>query len=150
MKTCFGYMSTVGPDTIAQFAVPWWFRTDFSGRLQPGQDATLIVNGVVGQADVWLNGQEVATQATVQGAYTRYSFDVTGLLRSGDNALALEVYPNDPTAMYTLDNVDWTQIPPDNNTGIQFPIQLHVSNALGLEQPPCAATRRPRHAAARR
>jgi exo-1,4-beta-D-glucosaminidase len=133
MKACFGYMHRIGPDTIARFAVPWWFRTDFSGDLRPGQDASLIVNGVVGQADLWLNGREVATQATVQGAYTRYSFDVTGLLRPGDNALALEVYPNDPTAMYTLDNVDWTQIPPDNNTGIQFPIQLHVSNTLGLD-----------------
>ncbi len=23
--------------------------------------------------------------------------------------------------MFTLDDVDWNQIPPDNNTGIQFP-----------------------------
>ena len=31
------------------------------------------------------------------------------------------LYPNDPNTMFTLDDVDWTQIPPDNNTGIQFP-----------------------------
>ena len=55
-----------------------------------------------------------------------------GLLRRGANALALEVYPNDPNTMFTLDNVDWTQIPPDNNTGIQFPIQLHTSGPLAL------------------
>jgi exo-1,4-beta-D-glucosaminidase len=132
MKTCFGYMSKVGPDTISQFKVPWWFRTDFTGGLTAGQDATLIINGVVGQADVWLNGSEIATQATVQGAYTRYTFDITSQMLSGDNALAIEVYPNDPTSMLTLDNVDWTQIPPDNMTGIQFPIQLHISNPLGL------------------
>ena len=29
MKSCFGYMDTVGPDTIRRFSVPWWFRTDF-------------------------------------------------------------------------------------------------------------------------
>ena len=34
--------------------------------------------------------------------------------------------------MFTLDNVDWTQIPPDNNTGIQFPVQLHTSAALAI------------------
>ena len=34
--------------------------------------------------------------------------------------------------MFTLDNVDWTQIPPDNNTGIQFPVQLHTSGPLAL------------------
>src|ERR1700733_3329178 len=25
MKNCFGYMNTIGPDTLAQFDVPWWF-----------------------------------------------------------------------------------------------------------------------------
>ena len=34
--------------------------------------------------------------------------------------------------MFTLDNVDWNQIPPDNNTGIQFPIQLHTAGPLAL------------------
>ena len=32
--------------------------------------------------------------------------------------------------MFTLDDVDWNQIPPDNNTGIQFPVQLAVDGAL--------------------
>ena len=50
------------------------------------------------------------------------------------NTLALEVYPNNPNTMFTLDNVDWTQIPPDNNTGIQFPIQLHTSGAARAQQ----------------
>ncbi len=81
---------------------------------------------------MWVNGTEVATQETVQGDYTRYTFDISELLRRGVNTLALEVYPNDPNTMFTLDNVDWTQIPPDNNTGIQFPIQLHTSGPLAL------------------
>jgi exo-1,4-beta-D-glucosaminidase len=132
MKTCFGYMDQVGADTIAEFKVPWWFRTNFSAQPRPGSYTDLIINGVVGQADVWVNGTEVATQATVQGDYTRYTFDITNLLRRGDNTLALEVYPNDPNTMFTLDNVDWTQIPPDNNTGIQFPIELHTSGPLAL------------------
>ncbi|HET7051113.1 MAG TPA: hypothetical protein VFI54_22790, partial [Solirubrobacteraceae bacterium] len=97
-----------------------------------GQHTQLIVNGVVGQADLWLNGKQIASQSTVQGDYTRYTFDVTGLLHNGANALALEVYPNNPNTMFTLDNVDWTQIPPDNNTGFQFPIQLHTSGPLAL------------------
>jgi exo-1,4-beta-D-glucosaminidase len=132
LKGCFGYMDAVGPDTVARFAVPWWYRTTFHG--DPGSDrhASLVVNGVVGQADVYLNGHEVATQATVEGAYTQYSFDVTRWLRPGANAVALRMYPNDPSTMFTLDNVDWTQIPPDNNTGIQFPVQLHTSGAVAL------------------
>jgi hypothetical protein len=132
MKHCFGYMDRVGKDTIKRFAVPWWFRTTFSSRLSHSQHAQLIINGVVGKADAWLNGKRIARRSTVQGDYTRYTFDVTGRLRHGTNALALKVYPNNPQKMFTLDNVDWTQIPPDNNTGIQFPIQLHTSGPLAL------------------
>jgi exo-1,4-beta-D-glucosaminidase len=132
LRTCFGFTTEESAVTIPPFNVPWWFRTDFHSDLRPGQHATLVVNGVVGQADAWVNGHEVGTQDVIQGAYARYSFDVTGLLQRGTNTLALEVYPNDPSTMFTLDNVDWTQVPPDNNTGIQFPVQLHVSDAVGL------------------
>jgi exo-1,4-beta-D-glucosaminidase len=133
MQKCFGPpMTFPGKETDPLFDVPWWFRTDFSPGLMPGQDAKLVINGVVGQADVWLDGTEVATEATVEGDYTSYTFDVTNLIRPGLNALALELYPNNPQSMFTLDDVDWNQIPPDNNTGIQFPVQLHVSDALAV------------------
>ncbi|HTJ70114.1 MAG TPA: beta-mannosidase [Actinospica sp.] len=130
MKSCFGYESKVGADSVAQFDVPWWYRTNFTANLNSGQHANLVVNGVVGAADVWVNGKEVATQSTVEGAYTRYTFDVTGDLNQGTNTVALEVYPNNPQSMLTVDDVDWNQVPPDNNTGIQLPIQLLTSGAL--------------------
>jgi len=132
LKDCFGYMDTIGADTIPEFSVPWWFRTNFFADPGRSRYTDLIVNGVVGQADVWVNGHEVATQDTVQGDFTRYTFDITSLLRPGANSLALEIYPNNPNTMFTLDNVDWTQIPPDNNTGIQFPVELHTSGPLAL------------------
>jgi exo-1,4-beta-D-glucosaminidase len=132
LQLCYGTQSKIGPDTVAAFSVPWWWRTDFTPNLQTGQSATLIVNGVVGSANVWVNGTQVATSATVTGAYTRFTFNITSLIRSGTNSLAIEVNPNDPTSMFTLDNVDWTQIPPDNNTGVQFPVQLQVDGALAV------------------
>ena len=123
-------MNRIGADTVPRFGVPWWWRTSFTPDLRPGQHATLIVNGVIGSASVWVNGHEVATPATVTGAYTRFAFDITGLVRPGTNTVAIEVNPNDPNTMFTLDDVDWNQIPPDNNTGIQFPVQLAVDGAL--------------------
>src|SRR5262249_12692050 len=132
LQLCYGFMSRIGPDTVSQCSAPWWWRTDFTPSLQAGQVATLVVNGVVGSANVWVNGTEVATSSTVTGAYTRFTFNVTNLIVSGTNSLAIEVNPNDPTSMFTLDNVDWTQIPPDNNTGIQFPVQLQVDGALAV------------------
>ncbi|HEY0808341.1 MAG TPA: beta-mannosidase, partial [Pseudonocardiaceae bacterium] len=132
MKKCFGQMTTVGAETIAQFMKPWWFRTDFTANVSAGQTASLIVNGVVGKADVWLNGKQVASNTTVTGAYTRFTFDVTGNLRAGTNSLAIEMFPNDPSKMLTVDDVDWNQIPPDNNTGIQFPVQLAIAGPLSV------------------
>ena len=70
MQLCYGSMSRIGPVTVNAFAVPWWWRTDFTPNLATGQSATLIVNGVIGSANVWVNGTEVATSATVTGALT--------------------------------------------------------------------------------
>ncbi|MCX4748930.1 hypothetical protein OG455_26010 [Kitasatospora sp. NBC_01287] len=129
MKTCFGQLTKVGADTLAPFNVPWWYRTDFTAP-PAGQDATLVLNGVIGAADVWVDGTQVATAAQVTGGYARTAFDVTKLLKSGTNSLAVEVHPNNPSTMLTVDDVDWSQIPPDNNTGIQFPVQLRTGGPL--------------------
>ncbi len=130
MQLCYGSLSSIGADTDALFDVPWWWRTDFTPNLASGQVATLIVNGVIGSANVWVNGTEVATSSTVTGDYTKFSFNITNLVTSGTNSVAIEINPNDPLTMFTLDDVDWNQIPPDNNTGIQFPVQLAVDGAL--------------------
>jgi exo-1,4-beta-D-glucosaminidase len=130
LKRCYGSMNQVGADTVAEFDVPWWWRTDFAPRLRPGQTATLIVNGVIGSANVWVNGHEVGSSATVTGAYTRFRFSVGSLAGPGTNSLAIEVNPNNPGTMFTLDDVDWNQVPPDNNTGIGSPVQLEVDQAL--------------------
>src|SRR5215469_13349847 len=132
IQLCYGFMGKIGPVTTSLFSVPWWWRADFTPNLAAGQTATLIVNGVIGSANVWVNGTEVATSSTVTGAYTRFTFNISNLIRSGTNSLAIEVNPNDPTTLFTVDNVDWTQIPPDNNTGIQFPVQLQVDGALAV------------------
>jgi exo-1,4-beta-D-glucosaminidase len=130
MQSCYGYLSSIGADTLPEFDVPWWWRTDFTPNLASGQVATLIVNGVIGSANVWVNGSEVATSSTVTGDYTKFTFNISNLVLSGTNSLAIEVNTNNPLTMFTLDNVDWTQIPPDNMTGIQFPVQLAVDGAL--------------------
>src|ERR1700730_9291495 len=87
MRNCYGFMNAVGADTVARFRVPWWWHTDFMPNLRSGHVATLIVNGVIGSANVWVNGREVATSATVTGAYTRFRFNITHLVAPGTNVL---------------------------------------------------------------
>src|SRR5262245_17028534 len=132
MQLCYGFMSRIGPDTVNTFSVPWWWRTDFTPNLTAGQTATLVVNGVIGSANVWVNGTQVAASATVTGAYTKFAFNILNLTVAGTNSVAIQVNTNAPTTMFTTDNVDWTQIPPDNNTGIQFPVQLQIGGALSV------------------
>jgi len=126
MKKCFGL------DNNPMFEVPWWFRTDFSPNFHAGQDARLTVNGILGAADVWVNGKQIATRATIQGDYTRYTFDVSQLIRPGKNSLAVMVYENQPDTMFTVDDVNWNELAPDHNTGIQFPITLHIADGLSV------------------
>ncbi|HEV2373406.1 MAG TPA: beta galactosidase jelly roll domain-containing protein, partial [Streptosporangiaceae bacterium] len=122
MKLCYGFLGSIGSDSDKLFNIGWWWRTDFTSSLTSGQSASLIVNGVVGAANVWVDGQQVATSSTVTGINTRFTFSLTSLLRQGTNSVAVEVLPNNPQTMFTVDDVDWNQIPPDNNTGIPFPV----------------------------
>ena len=131
MKACFGYMSQVGPDTIAQFAVPWWFRTTF--RRRPGRaHEQLIINGVVGQADVWVNGTAWPATRSSRAPSPALSLTSRGCVAPGRQRPRARSAAQRPDEVFTLDNVDWTQIPPDNNTGIQFPIQLQTVQALAI------------------
>ena len=67
------------------------------------------MHGVLSRANLWVNGRKVADASQLQGAYSRYEYDVTSLVRDGANAIALDVYPNDSGdhGFLTLSMVDW-------------------------------------------
>src|SRR4051794_20404409 len=132
ITTCQGPQPNAhgAPPTTSRYGVPWWFRTEFTPNLQPGQSASLEIRGIMGQADLWVNGTQVATRTVIQGSEPEYVFDVTSLVKPGANALALKLYPNNPGTMLTQDFNDWTQAARDQNTGIKYPVRLHVTNAL--------------------
>ena len=132
ITTCQGPQPDAHGAPNAPYNVPWWFRTEFTPTLMAGQNATLEVRGVMGQADLWVNGVQVAGRDLIQGSEPEYTFDITSLVHSGANALALKVYANNPGTMLTQDFNDWTQTARDQNTGLKYPVRLHVSNAIQL------------------
>ena len=77
----------------------------------------LRINGMIPSADVWLNGNLVAEQAAVAGAYPVHELDVTRWVHAGANTLALRVHPGDPRTSLSIGWVDWNPTPPDNNMG---------------------------------
>jgi exo-1,4-beta-D-glucosaminidase len=125
-----------------QFDVNWWYRKELLYQPRPGRHAFLVINGVNGTADVWLNGAKVADRRLVQGSYSQVELDVTGLLRAGRNAVALDVTKNDdefntdPTKAksknLTLNMVDWSPPSPDRYTGLQFAPELAQDGPISV------------------
>ena len=101
----------------ADFQVPWWYRSDFTVA-DTSERTYLDFSGVISAADVYVNGDQVATAKDVTGAYTHHELDVTSLVHSGTNTVAFRVQPNDPDKNLTMGWIDWLQPPPDENMGI--------------------------------
>ncbi|HUQ58996.1 glycosyl hydrolase 2 galactose-binding domain-containing protein [Lentzea sp.] len=115
------------------FKVPWWYRKVFQADPRPGVNTFLKLNGgVISRGEIWLNGTRVAGTDTVVGAYPTHEFNVTGLLRKGDNALAIKASPADPAKDLVIHFIDWSQLPPDRNQGLFRDVDLVQSGAVSL------------------
>jgi exo-1,4-beta-D-glucosaminidase len=100
------------------FMIPWWYRTEFTvPEGAPQTRTSLRINGMISSAEVWLNGQLMAEQAAVTGAYPVCEFDVTRWVHEGINTLALRVHPGDPSTNLSIGWWDWNPAPPDNDMG---------------------------------
>src|SRR5262249_14342627 len=68
-------------------------------------------------AEVWLNGQRIAAEAAIAGAFPVHELDVTRWVHAGANTLALRVRPADPRMSLSIGWNDWNPRPPDNDMG---------------------------------
>lgn len=111
----------------------WWYRKQFSAPQNlAGRSVWLHFEGLNYRGNVWFNGQRLADATQVVGAFRRHAFDVTKLLRAGqDNALAVEVFgpePHDLAFMW----VDWNPTPADKNMGLWGDVYLTDSGTVDL------------------
>ena len=87
--------------------VAWYWRDVQLPALSPDQAAVLRFGAVDYLADVYLNGQKVGRH---EGGYTPFEFDVTALLHSGSNQLAVRVV--DPGANpSSVEGINYAEIP---------------------------------------
>lgn len=129
------YSNNLASVPTGQFDVNWWYREALALHPRPGQHTSLIMNGVLSRANLWVNGTKVADQSELQGAYSRFEYDISPYVRDGANAIALDVYRNDSgnrTGYLTLNMVDWNPASPDNWTGLQFAPQLAQDGAVSV------------------
>lgn len=118
-----------------QFEHAWWYRTEFAleddGRFE---HARLAFDGINYRANVWLNGERVASCDSIVGAFRRFELDITKLARDGTNVLAVEVFPPRP-GDFTVGFVDWNPSPPDSNMGIWREVRVLRSGAVSISDP---------------
>jgi exo-1,4-beta-D-glucosaminidase len=116
----------------ARFAVPWWYRTELVLDEPLAASSRLVFHGINYSAEVWLNGERIAAREQLTGAFRTFDLDVTGHVRAGANALAVQVFPPRP-GDFTIGFVDWNPAPPDRNLGIWREVELRRTGAVSIE-----------------
>jgi exo-1,4-beta-D-glucosaminidase len=127
--------SNVPMPADSPFAVPWWYRTEFTLPADAtGKTLWLRLDGVNFRFDAWLNGTKIADAASTAGAYRVHELDVTGAARPGTNALAVLVSAPKPTDL-AITFVDWNPMPPDKVMGLYRPVTLVATGPVALRHP---------------
>ncbi len=135
----------------------YWYRIEFPApKSIDRRQLLLTLNGINYSAVVWLNGKRLGD---IQGAFIRGSFDVTGLLKPGNNCLAIRISPpphpgipneqsikggpgenggimviDGPTFMAT-EGWDWIPGIRDRNTGLWQDVTLTATSTLRIGDP---------------
>jgi exo-1,4-beta-D-glucosaminidase len=118
------------------FRVSWWYRTQF--RLPSDfrhKNVWLNFEGINFRANIWLNGQQIATSEQIAGTFRLHELNIKNVARVGElNTLAVEVFPPQPDDLaWTW--VDWNPMPPDKNMGIFRDVFLTSSGPVTLRYP---------------
>jgi len=115
------------------FRGSWWYRTEFDLPAAARHDCIrLVFDGINFRANVFLNGQPVATADELYGAFCRFDRDVSRRVRAGANALAVEVFPPKP-GDFTIGYIDWNPTPPDRNMGLWREVKLRCSGPVSAD-----------------
>jgi exo-1,4-beta-D-glucosaminidase len=113
----------------------WWYRREFElPQTPPNQQAWINFNGINYRANIWVNGTLVASKDDVAGAFRRYEFNVTRLVKAGANAVAVEIFAPEPRDL-GITWVDWNPTPPDKNMGLWGEAFVALSGPLAVRHP---------------
>ncbi len=123
------------PDA-SPFKAAWWYRNEFTVPASlSGQSFSLRFDGINYRANVWLNGTRLADARQVAGAFRRYRFDVTGLVKTGaPNVVAVQVTGPEPQDLAFM-WVDWNPTPADKNMGLWGAVALEHTGPLAIRFP---------------
>ncbi len=136
-----GKMFSVRPmPKDSPFRCSWWYRTEFRAPDGfEGKRVWLNFAGINNRANIWLNGQRIAGEHDVAGAYRTYEFDISSLLvRDGPNVLAVETIAQTEKDL-GVNWVDWNPTPPDKDMGLWREVSLRATGPVEIRFPAVAA-----------
>ncbi len=118
-----------------EFSVPWWYRSEFELTAEESrQTSILFIEGINYQANIWLNGNLIADNKLIYGAFRQFKIDIGDFLITGKNIFAVEVIPPKP-GDFSIGFVDWNQKAPDRNMGIFRNFSLHFNDGVSIANP---------------
>jgi exo-1,4-beta-D-glucosaminidase len=118
--------------SATRFQTSWWYRVEFDRPADGNPTTWLALDGINWSANVWLNGQQVATSSEAAGTFRTFEWNVTGkAIIGGRNALALQIFPSSSSNL-TLTWNDWNPGPPDRNLGIWRDVKVKSTGPVAI------------------
>ncbi len=114
-----------------------WYRKSFDWDIQEGQKILLYFEGVMQDAELWVNDEQLPQKKTPlfrhKGGYLPFSVDITNHLRNGINQLLLKVTNTDDTTIppgKPLKDLDFNYY-----GGIYRDVRLIATNEVYITEP---------------
>jgi exo-1,4-beta-D-glucosaminidase len=131
-----GNFSNIPMAPDSPYAVSWWYRKQFAiPASYKGKTVWLKFDGINYNANIWLNGKQIAKSDAVAGAWRTYEFNITDAAKPGaENVLAVQTFsPTDHDLAITF--VDWNPAPPDKNMGLWRDVYLAATGPVAVRYP---------------
>ncbi len=118
------------------FHCSWWYRTEFTTPKEyEDHHVWLHFSGLNYRANIWINGQKVAGDKDVAGAYRTFEFDITSYLaKDKPNVLAVETFAQTEKDL-GVNWVDWNPAPPDKDMGLWSDVYLDDTGGVAIRNP---------------
>ena len=115
------------------FQYPWWYRKEITIKETDNKNNyQLTLEGINYKADLWLNGEKVARNDSIEGPFGIYTLDITKHIVTGKNVIAIEIFPPKP-GDFTIGFVDWNPPPPDHSMGLWRGVKLKKTGNVSLD-----------------
>src|SRR5581483_6580963 len=132
----FEDFSNIQMPPSSPFRQSWWYRIEFKLPADyKGKTLWLEFDGINYRANVWMNGEQVATTEQLSGTWRLFRFDVSQAAKPGENnALAIEVFPPRPRDL-AITLVDWAPMPPDKEMGVWRDVRIVTTGPVAMRYP---------------